>query len=412
MRYRCLMLTLAWLCTNGFAPAQEWTRFRGPNGSGQSDLTTIPASWKSDDVLWRVALPGAGNGSPVLWGEKIFLLSAEPRDGTRYILCLAADDGRLLWKRQYAAATHAVHRQNSLASSTPAVDAEHVYCAWATPEEFTLVALDHEGNEAWRAQLGPFISQHGYGGSPIVYEDLVIVTDDQDGDSYLVAVDRRSGLTRWKVPRKVNPDQNASYATPCVFRPKGGPDELIVCGWAHGITSVEPQTGKTNWEAAVLERRPVGSPIVVDDLILANCGDGGGNNSVVAIRPGNSRGGEAELVYKIGKGSAPYVPSLVARGNLVFLWGDRGIVTCIDAASGKTHWRQRVGGDFFGSPVRVADCVYCISVEGEVVALSASHDYRLLGRSPLGEASHSTPAVALGRMFLRSESHLTAVGRK
>jgi outer membrane protein assembly factor BamB len=117
------------------------------------------------------------------------------------------------------------------------------------------------------------------------------------------------------------------------------------------------------------------------------------------------------VVYKIDRTSAPYCPSLVAKGSLVFLWGDRGVVTCIDAAGGKIHWHERVGGNFFGSPVRVADAVYCISAEGDVVTLAASQQYSLLGRSPLGESSRATPAVAGGRMFLRTESHLFALGR-
>ena len=174
----------------------------------------------------------------MLWGEKIFLLSADVNDGTRYVLCLSAADGRLLWKRDFASSTHAIHRQNSLASSTPTVDAERVYCTWATPEEFTLVALSHDGNEAWRANLGPFVSMHGYGGSPMLCEDLVVVTNDQDADSFLIAVDCQSGLTRWKVPRKVHPEQNTSYATPILYQPKDSPLELIVASWGHGITSV------------------------------------------------------------------------------------------------------------------------------------------------------------------------------
>jgi outer membrane protein assembly factor BamB len=228
----------------------------------------------------------------------------------------------------------------------------------------------------------------------------------------LIALDRATGKIRWKVPRKVHDEQSTSYAAPCIYKPPRGPAELIVCSWAHGITSVDPANGNTLWEAPVLERRPVGSPILVGDLILANCGEGSGNNNVVAIRPGGAGGSDAELVYKIDKTSAPYVPSLVAKGSLVFLWGDRGVVTCIDGMTGKIHWRERVGGNYSSSPVRVADVVYCISTEGDVVALAASDQFKLLGKSSLGEGSRASPAVALGRMFLRTDSHLFAVGRK
>jgi outer membrane protein assembly factor BamB len=391
---------------------QEWTRFRGPNGSGQSEATTIPSAWGENDYLWKTALPGKGNSSPVLWGNRLFLLSADPENGTRFVLCLSAADGKLLWKQDFPAKTHPIHLQNSLASSTPAVDQDLVYCAWATPEEFTLIALNHEGATAWRANLGPFESRHGFGTSPVLFGDLVIITDDQDADSFLFAVDRKTGLTRWKIPRKVHAEQSASYAAPCIFKPKEGPVQLIVCSWAHGVTSIDPATGQTNWEAAVLERRPVGSPIVVDGLILANCGEGSGNNSVVGLLPPDILRHEAEVAYKIDKTSAPYVPSLVAKGSLVFLWGDRGVVTCIDAPTGTIHWRQRVGGNFSSSPIRVGDQLFCISSEGEVVCLAAKAEYELLGKTSLGEGSRASPAVAGGRMFLRTDSHLFAVGQK
>jgi outer membrane protein assembly factor BamB len=406
-----LVLSFGWLVASvPIAGAQEWTRFRGPNGSGQSETSSIPATWTENDQLWKVALPGKGNSSPVVWGDKVFVTSANGDDGTRHVSCLSAADGKLLWRQDFPSRSHQIHQQNTLASSTPVVDADRVYCAWSTPEEFTVVALAHDGALDWRANLGPFASQHGFGTSPVLFDDLLVITNDQDADSFLIALDKGSGTTRWKVPRKHIPEQNTCYSTPCVYQPPDGPAELIVCSRAHGITSVDPLSGETNWEAEVLPRRAVSSPIVVHGLILASCGEGSGNNNVVALRP-YADSGQAEVAYQLDRTTSPYVPSMVVKDDLVFLWGDRGIVTCIDAASGSVHWRQRVGGNYFGSPVRVGDCVYCLSSDGDAVALAASREFRMLGRSPLGETSRATPAVAGGRMFLRTESHLVAVGK-
>ncbi|MEX2114011.1 MAG: PQQ-binding-like beta-propeller repeat protein [Pirellulales bacterium] len=402
---------LAGLLTSSALLAQEWPRFRGPNGAGQSDATTIPVAWNADDLLWKVELPGVGNSSPVLWGDSIFLTSADATDGTRHVFCLSARDGRLLWQRDYPAARYLVHQQNTFASSTPAADAKRVYCAWATPEELALLAFDHHGNELWRLPLGSFTSQHGFAASPIVYRDLVILTNDQDSDSFLVAVDAASGAIRWKIPRQVLVEQNASYAAPCIRQRAGHPDELIVVGRSHGVASLDPTTGSTRWELAALERRPVGSPVLFENLVLAACGDGAGNNAVVAVEPPNSPDGEPQVAYRIDRALAPYVPTMVAHGKLVFLWNDRGIASCIDGATGKVHWRERVGGNYFSSPVRVADRIYGVSVDGEVVCLAAAEEFQLLGRSALGETSRATPAVAGGRMFLRTESHLLAVGQ-
>jgi outer membrane protein assembly factor BamB len=408
-RWSTLVVVLILLLPSA-ASAQEWTRFRGPNGAGQSEATTIPATFGEQDLLWKSSLPGQGCSSPVLWGDKIFLTSANPADGMRHVLCLSADDGKLLWKRDYPSTVHRIHQLNTLASSTPTVDEKHVYCAWSTPEEFTLVALDHEGSPAWKANLGPFISQHGFGTSPILFGDLLIITNDQDADSFLIAVDRASGATRWKVDRQHIPEQNACYSTPCLYKSQDGPAEMIVCSRAHGVSGIDPLSGKTNWELPILERRAVSSPIIAGGLIFATCGEGSGNNNVVALKP-DADGGEPRLAYQLDRTTASYVPTLLAKDDLVFLWGDKGIVTCIDAPSGTIHWRKRVGGNYFGSPVRVGNRIYCISAEGDVVTIAASETYELLGRSPLGESSSATPAVARGRMFLRTESHLVAIGK-
>ncbi len=373
-------LLLAW---SQVALGQEWTRFRGPNGSGQSEATTIPATWTEDEALWKVALPGSGNASPVLWGDRIFLISASTDDGTRYVLCLSAADGKLLWRRDYPSRVHHIHQLNTLASSTPTVDDQRVYCAWSTPEEITLLALTHGGDPVWKADLGPFASQHGFGTSPILYENSLILVNDQDSDSFVIAMDPASGKTLWKTPRRHLPEQNTCYATPCVYKPEGRPEELILCSRAQGIAGMDPRTGETRWESAVFDRRVVSSPVVVDGLVLATCGKGGGPNTFVALRP-YADGNEPTIEYQIDRNGAPYVPSAVAKGNLVFLWGDGGIVTCIDASSGRVHWRERVGGNYFGSPVRVADCVYCMSNDGEAVAIAASDTFRPAGSQPAG----------------------------
>jgi outer membrane protein assembly factor BamB len=405
------------------ASAQEWTRFRGPNGSGQSEAS-IPAQWSDGDINWKAQLPGGGNSSPVLWGDKIFLTSADTKAGERFVLCLSARDGHLLWKKSYPYSKYHIHLQNSFATSTPAVDADRVYIVWSTPERSTLYALSHSGDEVWHRELGSFTSQHGFASSPIVYQDLVIIGDEQDGPnpeaggnpdaasldgrSFLWALDRGTGEVRWKTPRK---STIVSYATPCVYQPDGGKPELIYNSRSHGMSAIDPATGKVNWELPLFDRRTVGSPILAGGLLIGACGVGSGNNTVYAVRPdGGSL--NPQMVYKIDKSSASYVPTPVAAGDLVFIWNDRGIVTCIDGPTGKIHWRQRIGGDFFGSPVRAGDKVFCTSLDGDVVVLAAADKYQLLAKNPLGETSRATPAIAGGRMYVRTESHLVSIGAK
>lgn len=411
---RSIALAVGIMLGTAGADAQEWTRFRGPNGTGISDATTIPVEWTESDYNWRVELPGIGHSSPVLWGDRIFLISAFNETAERRVLCINAADGNILWQRLYPSSVHKKHEFNSFASGTATVDEERVYLVWSAPEEYTLIALDHKGNDVWNRDLGPFASQHSCGTSPIVYKDLLLLGNDQgddkgNGSSFLIAVDRRTGETQWQIPRRT---VHVAYSTPCIFQPPGRPDELIFNSGAHGITSLEPLTGVVNWEFKALDKRSVSSPIIAAGLLFATCGSGGGGNYVAAVKPGAGPGGaEPELAYRIDD-AAPYVPTLLAYNDLLFLWSDKGIVSCRKPATGEAVWQERVGGNFFGSPVCVNGKLYCISVEGDVVVLDASAQYSFLGRTPLGEECRSTPAVAGGRMYLRTVSHLYSLGGK
>ena len=403
---------LATISTSSFA--DEWTRFHGKNGLGESDATTIPVTWTANDYNWRVSLPGQGHSSPVIWKNRVFLMSAAPDGKTRYALCIDTETGNTVWMHQYSAATHGIHSLSSYASTTPAVDEDHVYMAWATPEETILIAYNHAGDEIWRQDLGPFVGRHGFGTSPIVYDDLLILSCQQQatklkpgekpGESFMYAFDRKTGTPRWKTPRV---SSQIAYSVPSIYAPAVGPAQLICCSQADGIYSLDPKTGEELWSLKVFDKRTVSSPIVVNDLIVCSNGSGQGGNYAVAIRPGNP----PKEVYRIKK-QAPYVPTSVPHGDLLFLWADNGIVTCIESATGEKIWQKRVGGNYYGSPIRIGNCIYSVSSNGEAVALAAGREYKLLGRMQLGEISHSTPAVSGGRLYLRTLSHLISIGGK
>jgi outer membrane protein assembly factor BamB len=414
MRTCRILLLNSLLCTAlaQCAAAQEWPRFRGPNGSGIGTGTTMPRRWTQRDYNWKVALPGVGHSSPVVWGERIFVTCADEETGKKILLCLRARDGERLWVREFAGERHGKHQDNSFASATPAVDEQRVYVCWGGPKEYLVVALDHDGKEAWRTDLGQFRSGHGFGPSPIVHDDLLVVPNDHDGTSALLGLDRATGKVRWKTPRK----SRTSYATPCVYQPAGRPAELIFTSYEHGITSIDPKTGRVNWELDVFDKRhvetPISSPIVAGDLILGTCGWLGVRQEVVAVRPDyDGAKTSAKEVYRIDR-AAPLCTTPLAQGDFLFLWSDGGMVTCADARTGEVHWRERVPGSYYSSPVCVGDRLYGVSRDGDVIVLSAAKRYELLSRNPLGEASHSTPAVAGGRMYFRTFSHLISLGEK
>jgi outer membrane protein assembly factor BamB len=405
------------------ASAQEWTRFRGPNGSGQSE-TKIPAKWTDAEINWRITLPGSGHSSPVLWGDKLFITSADLAAGERYMLCLNTVDGHELWRKPYPFDKYHVHEQNSFATSTAAVDPDRVYIVWSNPKQCTLYALAHDGKDLWHTDLGAFTSQHGFASSPMVYKNLVILSDEQDGPnpesggnpatarfdgkSYLYAIDRETGEIRWKTPRK---STIVTYATPCIYDSESGRQQLIFDSRSHGMSGVDPDTGKVLWELPLFDQRAVGSPILVGRLVLGTCGVGSGNNALAAVDPDGS-GHKPEVIYKIDRVSAPYVPSPVAARDLVFLWTDRGVITCIDGQTGKSKWREHIGGGFSSSPVRAGDKIFCASVDGDMYVIAAADRYQLLAKNALGELCRATPAIAGGRMYVRTASHLMSIGGK
>lgn len=400
------------------AAAEEWTRFRGPNGSGISKATGIPVTWTEDDYNWQIDLPVQGSSSPVLWGKQIFLTGDDTENGRRSVLCIDAESGSIQWRRDYAFDRHYLHRDNDFASATPCVDKDGVIVVWSTPEQVLMIALGLDGEEQWRRDLGPFKGLHGSASSPIIADGLVVLANDQmdpsrffssrsePGKSFLIALERKTGETRWKIDRKT---ELAGYATPCIRR-VGDRAEAIFTSTAHGITAVDLQSGEISWEIDQLwDDRTVSSPQLQGELVFGSFGQGLAGQRFVAVRPDKSGGARGELVYDVTK-SVPLVPSFVVKDGLLFLWTDSGVVTCLEAATGEVHWRERIGGEFYSSPLWIEGRIYGISKRGEVVVLAASEEFEELGKVDLGEKTFATPAIADGVMYLRTQSRLFSLG--
>jgi len=386
-------------------PAEDytaWTRFRGPNGSGISSATNLPSTWTEKDYRWRITLPGVGHASPVIWGDKVFVLCGDSRSAQRIVLCLNSKDGGVAWRREFASATFRKNRDNSYASSTPALDARRVYLYWTTPEEVAVLALDHQGKDVWRRNLGPFKSQHGSGTSLIVVGDLVLVNNDQEGPSFLAALDAASGKTRWEVKRRTD---RAAYSTPCIRQADGNNAEVIFTSSAHGVTGLDLRTGRLNWELTnAFPFRVVSSPVLADGLVIGTCGEGGVGRGLVAARPGSPTR-LPQVVYEF-KRSIPYVPTPLAKDGLLFLWCDNGLVVCHRAATGERLGQVKLPDSFYSSPVWAGGRLYGVSKKGVVYVMAAAEKPELISTIPLGEPSFATPAIADGALYFRTESHL------
>jgi len=413
-----VFLAALFMLFSSVSQGQEWTRFRGPNGQGISYAKTIPVKWTEKDYNWKIELPGGGYSSPVLWVDKLFITSGDQKAAQSTLLTINAPDGKVLWQKEYKLSKYHPNKLNSFASATPAVDAENAYILFTSPKETILIALNHRGDEVWQRKFEGVQCQHGAGSSPIVCNDMVIFTHEhensssKDARSFWIAVDCKTGQTRWTLDRKTGP--KTSYSTPCIYTASDGKKQLIFTSLSHGMTGVEPLTGNVIWEVdSAFISRVISSPVIVNNLLIGTCGDYGTGKLLTAIRPGTSdnffRPTEA---YKIESSSMPYVPTSVAKGGLLFTFHDRGDVSCLRSATGELIWREKPSGRFFGSPVWVDGKLYCITTDGDVVVVRAAETYELLAVNPLGETSHSTPAVAGGRMYLRTFSHLFSVGGK
>ena len=402
------MIVLA--CVFTAADAQEWTRFRGPNGSGVSNTQTVPVKWTDSDYNWSIKLQGRGHSSPVIWGERLFVTSCHEESETRHLHCIDTLDGSIVWTRHFEFASHKKHKNNSFASSTPCVDENHVYTVWHSKQSSPLLAFDHHGNRVWEYELGPYL--HGQGGatSPIVYEDLVILANDQKEPSFLLAVDRMTGEERWKTPRE---GKRACYGTPCVFTSSERPAEIVFTHCFEGITGVDPKSGRQTWHIDVFGRasqRALGSPILADDLVIATSGGVGGDRQLVAVRPsGPGTSVEATEAYRT-KRQTPHVPTPIIYKDWLFMWSDQGIASCLNKSTGDVIWQKRIGGNYFSSPVCIDGNLYCTDLDGKVVVIAASDEYVLIARNDLGEATKATPAVSDGYLYLRTETQLHSLG--
>ncbi len=237
-----LLLIFSFVLTFTVAESADWPRFRGPNGTGISDAKNIPTTWTTADYAWLTDLPGQGHGSPIVVGDRIYLLSGDEQTAERFVLCVNATDGELLWQRGYASTAGELHRDNNYASSTPAGDADGVVAAWTSTDSFMIVALDNDGNEVWQRDLGEYKSAWGGAPCPIIVDDLVVILNDQmdprimarflpkgteitgPGKSSAIALERATGKIRWATTRRT---VIAGYATPCVRQLASGGKEIV-----------------------------------------------------------------------------------------------------------------------------------------------------------------------------------------
>jgi outer membrane protein assembly factor BamB len=418
-RFALLLVAAAGLTLS--APAQEWTRFRGPDGSGigKADL---PEQLIDSNIKWRCTLPGTGHSSPVIWGDRIFVTATPDGAGPaaqahRIVVCVNAKDGKIVWQQPFSTGGYKKHADNSFASPSCTVDAERVYAWFAGPDGSQLVALSQkDGKTVWQRDLGTFESQHGPGASPIVENGTVFLQSSQDSPgSFIGAWEATTGKQLWK--KELKGGQH-SIATPLVYR--GGEaakkPEVISLTSDSGLIAFDAVTGEQRWAMPDLFKlRCVASPIVLDNgFILAQSGQGLDKSEISVIKgAGEAKPDKAYDIVRTGG----YVPMPVEYKGLLFLWKENGFVTCVKSDNNEQVWSERVQGPYYASPILVngpsgAPRLYNVTRAGELVSIDAADKFRLIQRFPLGEKnSYATPAISGGQMFVRTYSQLICIGK-
>lgn len=401
-----------WSCSQGGQIAagdlHDWSRFRGPLGQGISEQKGFASTWTADDYAWRIPLPGNGHSCPAIAEDRLFITSANDQGTTRNLHCLSVATGEQLWIKSIDLEESHIHLKNSWASSTPAVDDNQVYVAFADEERVLLTAYDFSGNQIWQRDLGPFESQHGLGSSPMIFGNMVVLANDQMGKSSIEAFSRANGETVWKTDRESGA---TSYATPVVIQLPDEDPQLLCASAASGLASLNPIDGKQNWKTDPFPARTVSSPVYGAGMVIQTCGGGGVGKYMIAVNPSLKLDDESKRIVYSRKKSLPYVPTPIIYGDHVYLWNDKGVAHCVDIQTGENVWTKRVGpaAVYSSSPVCIDGKIYCPNEKGEVLVIAASPKYHFFGSSTLDDSCHSTPVVGNGRLFFRTFHFLTCL---
>jgi outer membrane protein assembly factor BamB len=454
------------------ATSTNWSRFRGPNGSGVSSITNVPTEFgPAKNLLWRLALP-TGHSSPILSGDRIYLTGF--RDETLLTFAIDRNAGRILWARAAPKVnTKVVDKRNNPASPSPAVDDSGVYVFFP---DYGLIAYDRSGAERWKLPLGPFNNIYGMGASPIVVGDLVVLACDQSLASFVMAVNRKTGRVQWKTER---PEAKSGHSTPIIWRGPDGKDQILLPG-SFLLTSYDAATGRKLWWVRGLSFEMKSTPVMGRDTIYVNgygapvndpgnkvtvppadevwtTADGDRNgvlsrpefpkftpafwfdvadldtngaitkdewayyraaldseNGMLAIRLGGSGDMTDTAVRWKYQRSVPQLPSPLLYAGVLYMVNDNGIVTMLDPDTGAVIKQGRLAGApgaVFASPVAAANNIFFTTEDGAVAVVAPGKDLTVTAVNDLGEDAYATPALAENRMYVRTTAALYAFGR-
>lgn len=402
--------------------AENWPRFRGPNGQGHSRETALPLHWSAtSNVVWKTAIPGEGWSSPIVWDGKIFLTSVTEDGSKGHVLCVDAASGAIVWNKQVLEQQpRRKESKNSYATPTATTDGEKVYAVFG---DGSVVALTMKGDLVWTNRDVAFYSRHGLGSSPIVHDGLLIMpydgsnpvaaggkVDDNERTGWqipwdkalVVALDTKTGKRVWTGKRGMS---RISHVTPFVASVDG--KDQIISGAGDRVQGFDPKTGELLWSIYAQGEGVSPSPVLGDGVIYASSGFE--KTTLRAVKLGGKGDvTETHIAWEQKKG-VPTQPSPIFVKPNLYAITDGGIVTCYNPASGEIIWQDRVGGNHSASPVHADGKIYFLSETGDTTVIEAGPQFKVLAKNSLGEKCQASMAVSGKRLFIRTDKSLFCI---
>ncbi len=397
-----LMAVLVLLGQSGLLQAQtagssDWPYWRGPNRNGvaQPDQSP-PVSWSAtENVIWKTPVPGRGHSSPTVIGDFIFLATADEQHQIQSVVAFSRESGEQRWQTDISQGGFPkTHPKNTHATCTVACDGERAFVTFHHHARLTLAALNLDGEEVWKQEVGPFdpkVYEYGYAASPVLYDSLVIIAADSEKGGYLVAYDRETGRRVWKTDRP----RMLSFSSPIVAQ-IGRRPQLLISG-CEQVASYDPRTGKGIWATPGTTMATCGTMIWDGDVVFAS--GGYPDAQTIAVKADGSR----KVVWK--NNQKCYEQSMLVHDGHVYAVNDQGIAFCWRASDGREMWKQRLAGPISASPLLVGDTVYATNEAGTSWVFKASpQKYQQLAQNQLESEAFATPAICDSRIYTRVAS--------
>lgn len=396
------------------AVKQNWPEFRGPSGDGHADKAKVPLRWSEDEAIrWKTALPGRGWSSPVVWGNQVWVTTASDDGKQMFALCIDRGTGKVLQKILVFENEEPrfCHPTNSYASPTPVIESDRIYVHFGS---YGTACLDtNTGDKLWERRDFHCDHWRGPGASPILHEGRIHVAFDGFDVQYVVTLNKHDGSTVWKADRNIdystdNGDHRKAYCTGLVITAEG--QDQWISPSAEQTVAYAPDSGQELWRVSHGGMNVATRPLFQHGLVYITNGDSVGKikPTLLAVRPDPELSEEERIVWTTDR-SVPRRPSPVIVGDRLFMVGDDGVMSCLNAKNGEPIWRKRIPSSFRASPLVVDDRIYLFSMEGTTTVIAAGDEYQELAQNSLDDGCQASPAVSGNLLLVRTTTHLYAI---